>query len=127
MTTLKREFTALWLAWAAFLFGAELLFPGSLHWTRPVGLAWFVLLEGAGLVRAGPGDLLSEHAWVFYGGRPARIPLVLGMVAYVAIAIWEVSTDLVLMVGPIPAARFALGAGVAGWLLPHLLGQGRWG
>jgi len=126
MIALKREYSIAWMAWAAFLFGSELFFPLT-GWTRPAALAAFLLLECAGLIREKEGDLWSENVWAFYGGRPARIPLVLGMVAFFMIAIWEVRTDLVLMVGEVSAARFAIGAGVGGWLVPHFLGRGRWG
>lgn len=125
--TLNPVFTALWLAWGLFTFGAEFLAPDVLAFTRPASLVWFVALETAGLVRKAPGDLLSEHVWAFYAGHLARVPLVLGMVAYIVVALWEVGTGLTLMVGPIPAARFVLGAGVGGWLVPHLLFEGKYG
>lgn len=126
---MKRDwlFPMIWGAWALFVFTTELLATGWHGWTRPVAIGWFLFFEVFGILRAEKGDTLSEQVWRFYGNRPARIPLVLGMSGFFGLALAEVGTEYVVMYGPIPAARLCLLLGVVGWLLPHLLARGRWG
>lgn len=125
MTYLAKSYTAWWIAWALFVGGTEFFFPGWRAWSLPVGLLWFVLVEGAAVIRRGGGDTLSEHVWAAYAGKKGRLPFVLGVVAYFAIALWEMGTNVMLRIGPIEASRFVLALGICGWLVPHFITRGR--
>ena len=124
---MKKEYTVAWVAWAIIAFLPELVLREQLGWTRIFAFVLFVLLEAAALYREKTGDTLSEHVWAFYAGKPARIPLILAVVAWVFIAILEIAGGVTIAIAGIPAAPMFLAAGVAVWLVPHFLGRGYFG
>ena len=125
---LKSEYTAAWLAWILLLCVAEFVAPLEVRrWALPTVLVMFGFVEGLAVWRRGSGDTFSEHVWAFYAGRPARAPLVLGVVGLLACRLYETGAYDTLSVGTLDLGRTCLVLGLVGWLVPHFLWEGRLG
>lgn len=125
---MTRRFTIAWIAIAALIVVAE--FAPPLRPYRDIilfaALAMTGVVESVALGRPEPGDSASEHLWDFYGWRPARIPLLLGIGFYCTIRLLDVGAEPLLIAGR-DAGRLALSSGFGGWFIPHLLFRGRYG
>ena len=118
----------------AFLIGID--FANLNYWWMWVGaaLAFFVpefagAFANAAARRRGDAvkiDTLSQIMWAFLRAGPARIPVALGWIAWVALLSSELIGPKRLIYG-VEAAGFCLLAGVALWLTPHFLFRGRYG
>lgn len=125
---LKREFSVVWLAFGALLAVTEFILPpGYRDLFRIIAWGVFVPTEGWAVGRPGPGDSLTEHILAFYGGKPARVPLVVSMAFYLPTSLVNIAVDPDLMVGRIPLTVLMLGIGLIGWLVPHFLWKGEKG
>lgn len=109
-----------WGVWLALCLFAPLM--GSVRYNLGL-LLYFVALEMLALLDGDPGDTLSEHVWMFYGERPARLWLVAGFVIYLQCMFLALVFGGVLnKVGFVP-----LGLGLGMWLWDHFRSMGRLG
>lgn len=113
--------TMLWGVWALGLFVQAYL--------QDIGLAigllvMFAVLEGYAVWNTRSGDTWSEQNWRFYADKWARIPLVSGFAVHTVATFANIYFKSATVAG---AGVGALALGVLGWLIPHLVGRGRWG
>ena len=124
--SLKREYTAAWLAIVVGVVIAEFYAPVLFVGILPLAL----LLEGVGIARTKRGDTASENVWslLYEGGRLrwARIPLVGGFTVLIGVRLYELGLGSVLP-SPLDVGRLALVCGLVLWLIPHFIYAGKHG
>lgn len=125
---LKRIYTIGWLTLAVLIFITEFIAPtGWQDGLRIAGVIFFGILEGFAIQRPKPGDTLSEHVWAFYKGKRARLSLIVSWALYFVVAIINIAVDPDLMLGRTPLTVLIIGVGLFGWLVPHLVLNGKEG
>ena len=110
------------VVWVVFV---SLAVAGELfgRWFTVAGAVWFVIFEWWAIRRDAKGDTFSEAVWSAYGGREARIPLVLALVALLGMGLLELLLLVDLRFWP----AVAMTSGVAGWLAIHFVFRGKYG
>ena len=119
------------LGWLAWVLSLPLVFLTDSDWPLYALLGFFVISEGYGILTPRPNDTLSEQVWSFVRGKPARMGLVYGMVAFLAISLVRMAWSLIYPDGQdvADALKFTSAVGfvvpAAWWLGRHfrLLGE----
>lgn len=97
-------------------------------WLWVVALAVFFFAEIRGGVSGSEEHITtwSHVVWEFLEGGCVRMYVVLGWLAWVGLALVDTfGTPLASPIPDVPMAEFCLVAGVAIWLIPHLLFRGK--
>jgi hypothetical protein len=114
-------YNILWGLWAVGLFVQAFVQDVTLAVCL---LVYFALLEGYTIWDSRKGDTWSEFNWRFYGDRVARIPLIVGFAVFTVAVFANIYFQSATLAG---VGVGVLAAGVTGWLVPHMVGRGRWG
>lgn len=117
-------FVAGWVAWACVYFLVEVLWVDSVFmWLLVIGS--FLVLEGLAIRNKARGDTLSEQVWALYGGKSARLFVVLGFATHIFIRM--ITLGDYDFPGHILLGRLALFGGIFVWLILHFIKRGKEG
>lgn len=130
---LNLRFTLAWVIWMALLLFAEFMsfavygdqWDEKLAIVRALALVSFLVIEILA-IREGfrfGGTTFTHHVRMFYAGKPARIPFIVGLCLYFMFTIIEPD----IMLWGVSLSRMSLGVGLTMWLIPHFIGRGKWG
>lgn len=118
---LKKRYTACWMGWCALLLVAE--FSGW-AWLWVVCAVAFVAIEGVAIYHSDSGDTLSEQVWRFYGGKKARIPLLVGVLGWLCVRLYDFGKPVA---DEMDIGRLFLCGGIGVFLALHFFWYGRMG
>ncbi len=124
----RGRWAAVWIIFFLTVLAGEVF--GSAYWAG--AMVWFAIFEGMAVRRKKTGDTLSEQFWSFLFESDdrnrihwARVPLVLGVTAYLCLAL--VSGVFGLREALEVWRAGTLGGGLLAWLLLHFFLGGRKG
>ena len=116
-----------WLTLLVLLFQETRWGFGWWPWPLVTAALLFIVGEATGVARKQRGDTFSEFVRKLYEGKMFRIPLIVGITGYIALAVWTGLLGGETWQAWKPWRVGVLAGGIGAWLAPHFLSDGRHG